>query len=93
MTCSITEIARRIRPYPQVLPMAETGEGVFERDERRMGRSHWTVEDYRQAGREWFDRVVTIANPTQAQREKHANCWVAMNCPPSKLRASLGEIE
>lgn len=66
---------------------------VFERQEARLGRSHWTLEDYREAGRAEFDRVFTASRePYPGEREHYARTFVDINCPPSKRAVAIVDV-
>lgn len=63
-----------------------------DRLEAAHGREHWTVADYREAGRREFD-TDTKRNPKRTaeqvarDREHYASCYVLFHCPQSKLDA------
>lgn len=76
--------------YPQIVPCPHPGEGVFERAERRLGRADWTITDYLEAGKAFADRVA--CRPiSEAERTQIAQCFMRINCPPSKLAAAIAE--
>lgn len=57
------------------------GEGVYERQERRVGKSHYRYADYLAEGRAWAAR---LGVPDIALAE-HAGAYTAVHCPPSKM--------
>jgi len=68
---------------PHIIPQPSVpGEGVFERQERRLGKSHYTFADYIAEGREW---AASKGVPEIALAE-HARAYAAVHCPPSKMK-------
>ncbi len=78
---------------PASIPAPRYGRTRFlslhERTELRLGRTHWTPADYREAGRREFDDLQyrNDGSPWRpSDREHYADCYVRMFCPPAKLR-------
>lgn len=71
-------------------PTQPQREGIFEREERRMGRSDWTVADYYAEGlREFwrFPRPAKSGESYPGEAAHVAGVFVQLNCPPAKLAA------
>ena len=71
-------------------PIPEQGvsnQGVFECIEARLGRSDWTVADYRAAGHAAFPSM----GLHESLRAETVKIYVKLNCPPAKLRAHVAE--
>jgi hypothetical protein len=68
---------------------AVTGLSWMEAHEVRMGRTHWTREDYVREGGDEFDRIFTARRvPTAGERDHYARAFVDLHCPPGKMKGS-----
>lgn len=63
-----------------------SGLSMMERTEAMLGRSHWTLEDYRRDGNEAFDRRHErgITPLHESLRPDFVRAHIELNCPPSK---------
>ena len=86
---------------PLNIPLSNKGEatdvtslGVFEREEARMGRTHWTVADYREEGRRLFDKQTPrpgMERMHASLREHFATEYARLACPPAKRATAVRE--
>jgi hypothetical protein len=68
------------QPYPR--KGCGIGDGIYDRAERCLGKSHYTYADYVAEGREW---AASKGVPEIALAE-HARCYAAVHCPPGKMK-------